>query len=99
MKLWYHPRARIELNETADYYEGLRSGLGLEFLEEVQLTIRRILDLPFAWQRMSMNTRRCLMNRFPFGLIYQVKADEVRIVAIAHQKRKPGYWRDRVSKS
>lgn len=48
MKLRYHPRARIALNENADYYEGLRSGLGLEFLEEVQLTIRRIVDLPDA---------------------------------------------------
>ncbi len=99
MKLRYHPRARIELNETADFYEERRSGLGLEFLEEVQLTIRRILDFPNAWQSLSKNTRRCLTNRFPFGLIYQVKADEVRIIAIAHQKQRPGYWRGRLDES
>ena len=99
MKLKFHPRARIELNETADYYEERRNGLGWEFLEEMQVTIRHILDFPDAWQPLSANTRRCLTNRFPFGVIYQVKKDEVRIIAIAHQSRKPGYWRGRLERS
>ncbi len=99
MKLKYHPEARIELNKAADYYNERRSGLGWEFLEEVQLAIRRILDFPNAWHPLSANTRRCLTNRFPFGLIYQVKKDEVRIIAVAHLKRRPGYWQDRVDKS
>lgn len=99
MKLKYHPKARIELNEAADYYEKRRRGLGWEFLAEVQFAIRRILDFPDAWQPLSANTRRCLTNRFPFGLIYQVKKDEVRIIAIAHQKRRPGYWQRRVDES
>ncbi len=99
MKLKYHPRARIELNKAADYYEERQEGLGWDFLEELQLTIRRILDFPNAWQTLSANTRRCLMNRFPFGVIYQVKSGEVRILAIAHQKRKPGYWQGRSGES
>ena len=99
MKLKYHPRARVELNDAADYYEERQTGLGWDFLEEVQLTIRRILDFPNAWQPLSANTRRCLTNRFPFGLIYQVRADEVRIIAIAHQKRRPGYWQNRLDES
>ncbi|MCP3964241.1 MAG: type II toxin-antitoxin system RelE/ParE family toxin [bacterium] len=96
MKLKFHPAARIELNEAVDYYEERRSGLGWEFYEEVQDTIRRILGFPGAWQRLSAKTRRCLTNRFPYGVVYQVEADEVRIVAISHQSRKPGYWRGRL---
>lgn len=99
MKLRYHPRARVELNQATDYYEERRRGLGWEFLEEVQLTIRRILDFPNAWQRLSANTRRCSTNRFPFGVIYQVQSGEVRIIAIAHQKRRPGYWQSRLEDS
>ncbi len=99
MKLKYHPKARLELNEATDHYEKRQRGLGWDFLEEVQLTIRRILDFPNAWQPLSANTRRCLTNRFPFGLIYQVKADEIRIIAIAHQKRRPGYWQGRLDES
>ena len=95
MKLKYHPRARIELNEAVDYYEERQEGLGWNFLEEIQLAIRRILDFPDAWQPLSANTRRCLTHRFPYELIYQVKADEVRIIAISHQKRRLGYWRNR----
>ncbi len=99
MKLKYHPRARIELNKEADYYEKRQSGLGWDFLEEIQLTIRRILEFPNAWHPLSANTRRCLTNRFPFGIVYQVKADEIRIIAIAHLKRRLGYWQDRLNES
>ncbi len=99
MKLKFHPEARIELNEAVDYYEEQRSNLGLEFFEEVQATIQRVLNFPNAWSPLSASTRRCLTNRFPYGVIYQVKLDEVRIIAIAHQKRKPGYWMRRLDES
>jgi len=44
---------------------------------------------------MSKNTRRCLVNRFPFGVIYQIKSDSVRIIAVADLRRCPDYWLDR----
>ncbi len=49
-----------------------------------------------AWSAMSQNTRRCLVNRFPFGVIFQVKAGMLRIIAVANLHRRPGYWADRV---
>ena len=45
---------------------------------------------------MSQNTRRCLVNRFPFGVIYQVNAGMLRIIALANLHRRPGYWKVRV---
>lgn len=72
MKYSFHPVAVAELNEAIDYYEELQSGLGLEFAKEIFSSIQRILEFPNAWPALSKNTRRCLVNRFPYGIIYQI---------------------------
>ena len=95
MKREFHPEARLELNAAVDYYEE-RAGLGRDFFEEVQAAIESILDFPNAGSPLSARTRKWLTRRFPYAVIYQVKADAVRIIGIAHQKRKPGYWQDRL---
>ncbi|MEA1929211.1 MAG: type II toxin-antitoxin system RelE/ParE family toxin [Candidatus Auribacterota bacterium] len=92
----FHPAARDELNQAVDYYEECEPGLGYEFLEEIYATIARILQYPVAWSQLSRRTRRCLTKRFPYGVIYQVKVKHVRIVAIAHSHRRPGYWFNRL---
>ncbi len=96
MKYSFHPSARAELNDSIDYYEDYRPGLGLEFAEEVYSTIQRIIRFPEAWPRLSPNSRRCLTNRFPYGVIYQVLEDEILIVAVMQLNREPGYWKDRL---
>jgi hypothetical protein len=68
----------------------------LEFAQEVHATIARVIRFPDAWSTMSKRTRRCLVNRFPFGVIYQVKSDALRIVAVANLRRRPNYWKDRL---
>ena len=96
MKLKYHPDARDELRLAAEEYEACRIGLGIEFVEEIQAAIQRILEFPRAWAPLSERTRRCLTNRFPYGIIYQVWDHELRIIAVAHQSRAPGYWKNRL---
>jgi plasmid stabilization system protein ParE len=93
----FHPRAEQELDKAVHYYEECSSGLGLEFAEEVYAAIARIIAYPKACMRLSKHTRRCLVNRFPFGGIFQVKATEFRIIAVANLNRKPGYWKRRVA--
>lgn len=93
----FHPRAEQELGKAVSYYEECSSGLGLEFAEEVYAAIARIIAYPKAWTRLSKHTRRCLVNRFPFGVIFQVKGSELRIIAVANLNRKPGYWKRRVT--
>ena len=66
----FHPDAEIELNASVDYYQKCKDGLGAEFAYEVQKTIQRILEFPTAWQTLDAQIRRCLINRFPFGIIY-----------------------------
>jgi hypothetical protein len=84
------------LYDAVERYEACHPGLGLEFAEEVYATIRRIAEFPSAWSAMSRNTRRCLLNRFPYGVIFQAKDQKLRIIAIANLHRRPGYWRARL---
>jgi len=88
--------AEKELDEEIDYYNAQRSGLGFEFLDQVQSAINRIKQYPEAWQQLSQRTRRCLIKQFPYGIIYQIRPNEILIVAITHLHRKPDYWTNRL---
>ncbi len=96
MKFFFHPWAHDEFDEAIRYYETCQPGLGLELAEEVYATIQRISDYPEAWPMLSKNTRRCLVNRFPYGVIYQIRSGMLRIIAVANLNRRPGYWHDRL---
>ena len=96
MRFYFHPGARAEFDEAVTYYEECQGGLGLDFAEEVYATIARVLEYPDAWTPLSTNTRRCLVNRFPYGVIFQVKSGVLRIIAVANLHRRPNYWKDRV---
>jgi hypothetical protein len=95
----FHPDAETELNEAIAYYNERQNGLGLEFAREVYLAIKNILSLPHAWAPLSANTRRCLTNRFPYGVIYQITDVEIFIIAVMHLNREPGYWKKREKKA
>lgn len=95
MTFKFHPDAELELNFAIDYYEECQERLGLEFAQEIYSTIHRIIDFPNAWQPMTSKTRRCLTNRFPFGVIYQILDNEIIIIAIMQQNQKPFYWKNR----
>jgi hypothetical protein len=70
LKFSFHPEARSELIQATDYYRIEDSNLGLEFLGEVFGTVSRIIEFPKAFPKFSKNTRKCLINRFPFAVIY-----------------------------
>ena len=91
MKYLFHPDAEQEFNAAIDYYEECKTGLGLEFANEVYKAIQRIIQFPTAWQKFGSNTRRCLTNRFPFGVIYYQKDDKIIILAVMQLNRKPNY--------
>lgn len=93
----FHPEARNELEQSVDFYESQQEKLGLEFLKEIYYTIQRIMEFPESFSKLSTNTRKCITNRFPFIVIYQLKKNEIFITAIAHLSRKPGYWQDRLN--
>ncbi len=96
MILEMHPEARLEFREAIAYYEDCRDGLGLEFSREILSSIRRIAEAPLLWSRFTDHSRRILTKRFPYSIIYQVLDEGALIVAVAHQSRKPGYWKNRL---
>lgn len=96
MRFYFHPLADAEFNEAISYYEECEPGLGLKLAAEVYSAISRVSEYPEAWSPISRNTRRCLVNRFPFGVIFQVKDEMLHIIAIASLHRRPGYWKERV---
>jgi len=95
LKYSFHPAAEKELNDAIDYYSERQRGLGLEFAKEIYRTIQNILLFSNAWPPLSTNTRRCLANRFPYGVIYQAADDEIFIIAVMQLNREPGYWKNR----
>ena len=95
MNYSFHPHAEKELEEVETYYDNIREELGDRFRAETEMAISRILDFPNAWQRLSQNTRRRALKTFLYGIVYRVKTDEIRILAVMHLHREPNYWVDR----
>jgi hypothetical protein len=96
MRIRFLEIAKIELDEAIQYYNYQAHGLGEVFLAEALKVLDRIAKFPDAWHACSKRTRRCQTRRFPYGVIYQIRKEEILIVAIANLHRKPGYWKDRV---
>ena len=95
MNYSFHPHAEKELEEVEKYYDNMREELGDRFRAEIEMAISRILDFPNAWQRLSENTRRRTLKTFLYGIVYRVKTDEIRILAVMHLHREPDYWKYR----
>lgn len=101
--------ARVRFEDEADfeyrlagrYYEERREHLGVEFFDAVDATIDHILEHPRAGTlipRMppDLSVRRRAVTRFPYHVVYLATPSQIRILAIAHDRRKPGYWKDRL---
>ena len=84
-----------EVQEAAEFYEAEVEGLGRAFLGKLQEGVSEMKKFPFASRIIRGDFRRCLLSRFPYGIIYQVHENEIFVVAVMHLKRKPGYWEKR----
>jgi hypothetical protein len=96
MKIDFLNAAQSEFDDAIDYYDEQLFGLGLEFEEEVEQVLERIDHYPEAWSPLSPRVRRCVLNRFPYSVIYEVRSEIIIIVAIQHHHREPESWRSRV---
>ncbi len=96
MNYSFHPHAEKELEEVEKYYDNIREELGDRFRAETEMAISRILDFPNAWQQLSQGIRRRTLKTFLYGIVYRVKTDEIRILAVMHLHREPNYWVERV---
>jgi len=92
----YLPDARVELIESALFYEARKTHLGSRFLIAVEACQSVIQRQPALGSPFDSKTRRLMVKGFPFQVIYKDYDDVILVVAIAHCSRKPGYWKDRL---
>ena len=88
--------AEVELWDTAKYYESKSSGLGVDFLDEMEKAVQFIQEDPLRQAEREDYTRRLLTKRFPYQVIYTIHDGRIWIVAFSSQRQEPGYWADRI---
>lgn len=98
MEIAYHPLALEELINTAEYYEAQVELLGENFLDEVERAVADLSESPERWPYFLLNSRRRLLDRFPYSIVYLIETERVYILAVMHQRRRPGYWRKRLKR-
>ncbi|HIJ75219.1 MAG TPA: type II toxin-antitoxin system RelE/ParE family toxin [Deltaproteobacteria bacterium] len=98
MNIQFLEPAQAEFTDAVNYYNAQNEGLGFEFSDEIQAAIVRIIEYPEAWSLISKRTRRCRTKRFPYGIIYQVRDNNLLIIAVIHLHREPQSWKKRIPK-
>ena len=103
MKYQLLAEAEAEAEQAADWYNAQKGGIGDDFLDELTAALHRIANNPQAFPVLGSSAskevrqyRHCVLRRFPYCVVYEILSDEIQVVAVAHAKRRPGYWSNRV---
>ena len=91
----FHPDAQDELEAAQEWYAARAEGLGDAFAAELTRAVDLIAERPRAWPLFQGEIRKFVLRRFPFSVFYRVRESAIQVLAVAHAKRKPGYWRGR----
>lgn len=97
MKIRYHVLARQDVLNILEYYERETDHqIAGKFFSELEHCIRRIANSPNSFPETAKGVRRCLLNRFPYQINYEiVNSAEVKILVVKHQRRDPDFGLDR----
>jgi toxin ParE1/3/4 len=93
-----HTEARMEMVAASKWYEGRVPDLGMDFLGEIEDAFAALLRQPHGYTPLmtaGREVRRYILSRFPYAVVYEVRANELVVLAIAHARRRSGYWRRR----
>ena len=88
--------AKDDIRESFKFYNEEQPGLGLSFSRNVRSAIEKITEFPQAWPKLGRKFRKCQVERFPFIIVYAIQESQIVVIAVAHQKRRPGYWKNRL---
>ena len=88
----FHPEAAQEVQGAVDWYQQRSAEAAAGFAAEMDYAIEQIAELPETWPEYKVNTRRYVCRVYPYSVVYRIVGEEVEVVAVAHAKRKPGYW-------
>lgn len=96
MKIRFSKLAQLEVDDAVAWYDSQSQDLGTRFLDDLDRAIRRIAAFPLSCTEIEPDLRRCLLTRFPYGIIYGIDSDTIVVIAVAHLHRKPRYWINRL---
>ena len=94
--LKYHPAASGEIKAAHAWYVRQSVQAADGFYEELLLPIARVQGRPRLYPPYRYGTQRAVLDRYPFSIVYRELLHEIQIIAVAHAKRRPGYWADRL---
>jgi plasmid stabilization system protein ParE len=89
------PGARRDFQESFDWYARQNQEAAARFLDAVDMALNKIADDPQRFALIRAHYRECPLIRFPFRIVYRIIGNRILVVAIAHAKRRPGYWKAR----
>jgi ParE toxin of type II toxin-antitoxin system, parDE len=95
MKIRFLTLANQEVDDAVIWYDKQVGGLGREFLDELDRSVRLVRTYPEASTEIEPGIRRCLLARFPYSMVYGIDQETVVVIAVAHLHREPRYWADR----
>ncbi len=91
-----HPAAAREARAARRWYSERSPAVGARFLLDLRHAFAAVAEAPTRWPPYLIDTRRYPLHRFPYAVIYRVTPDgEARVLAVAHDRRRPGYWQTR----
>ena len=102
MNVVLHAAAAADVGATGDWYEAQRPGLGIDFAYEVDRALELIGERHEAWPLWpdtppDLAVRRFVLPRFPFAIAFMAFDDRVVVLAVAHERRRPGFWLGRLT--
>lgn len=95
MRYVFHPEALGEYAEAVKYYTEQRVELAQAFINAIEDTVCRIRESPTRYTAIGEDVRRCMVRKFPYGVLYTIEPDYILILAVMHCSREPGYWESR----
>lgn len=94
--LQYHPESKTESREAIDFYWSRSRVAALDFRDELNTALLRLRKAPNSGSPYLHGTRRILLDRFPYSVVFRERLHDIQIIAIVHAKRRPGYWTKRL---
>ena len=91
----FHEDARTEFDEAAGFYNMERAGLGLAFVHEVERAAARVCAFPASCPILRGRIRTMRVHNFPYAVLYSAVDERIRVLAVAHDRRRPFYWSGR----
>jgi plasmid stabilization system protein ParE len=93
----FHPGASEDYEAAYAWYLTHGIAIANDFEREIERCLRLIEEGPLRWPRYDAQRRRMIVRKFPYSIVYEIINEQITVLAVAHARRRPYYWRERIS--